>query len=262
LFLSCATGYTFLEGTIARIGELGFLTCGYFMDDRLIFRGRKVENRWSGPSSVAAEFDVCLTNASASIVKYRVEGGRALFWPAGANPDVFRPLGFQRDVDVAFVGGAYGLRADWVNWLRRKNLDVRAVGPGWPSGVVSTEAMIELFSRARVVLGMSGIGYSMKEFCLKGRDFEAPMAGAAYVTSSQPDLQRVFDVGREVVTYTNRQECLDAIRRLLADPASSSRLRDRGRARCLKEHTWRHRIAELTALMPAAQKETQREHVE
>ena len=81
------------------------------------------------------------------------------------------------------------------------------------------------YNRSRFNLGFSGIGYSMKEMCLKGRDFEVPMAGALYLTSEQHDLHRVSKVGEEVVTYRGKSDCLAKIRYLLdhEDESASSR---------------------------------------
>lgn len=242
LFFTCATGYTFFAETIAQINELGIITCGYHMDDRLLFRGRRIGGQWTGPASVAESFDLCLTNSTASLVKYVVEGGRPFFWPAGANPEIFKPIKLAREFEVSFVGSGYGRRADWISWLRKKGVNVKAFGPDWPRGAISTQEMVEVYARSHICLGFSGIGYSMREFCLKGRDFEVPMSGATYLTSEQPDLHRVYNVGQEILTYGSREQCLEQIRRLLKNPDQCERIRKAARARSLREHTWEQRF--------------------
>lgn len=242
LFFSCATGYTFLAETIAQISELGIITCGYHMDDRLLFRGNRIGGQWTGPASVTAFFDLCLTNSTASRIKYVVEGGRPLFWPAGANPEIFKPLNLPMAFEVSFVGSGYGRRAAWISWLRKKGVKVMAFGPDWPSGAISTQEMVEVYSRSHICLGFSGVGYSMREFCLKGRDFEVPMSGAVYLTCEQPDLHRVYKVGREVLAYGSREQCLEQIQRLLKSPGQCEQIRKAARARSLREHTWEQRF--------------------
>jgi hypothetical protein len=233
---------------IRAIAGLGIVTCAFHWDDRLSFRGRMVGGRWTGPAPLAAAYDLNLTNATASLVKYFVEGGLAIFWPLAANPDHFRPLDCPFEFDVSFIGGCYGQRPIFINYLRRQGFHVEAFGRGWPNGPLTEQEMIEVYARSRLNLGISGVGFSMKETCLKGRDFEVPMCGALYLTSEQPDLHRVFDVGREVVSYRNKEECSDRIRNLLARPEECTRIRQAARQRCLREHTWERRFQDLFVL--------------
>lgn len=253
LFFTCATGYTFFPETIEAINRLGIITCGYHMDDRLFFRGQKINGQWAGPASIAAAFDVCLTNSAASRIKYVVEGGRPFFWPAGANPETFKPLNRPQEFEVSFVGSDYGRRVDWILWLRKKGINVKAFGPGWQNGTVSTEEMVRIYASSRVNIGFSGVGYSMKETCLKGRDFEVPMCGAVYLTCEQPDLHRVYEVGNEVVSYRSKEDCLAKIRYLLSDPERCDQIRRAARHRCYRDHTWEGRFQNLfkmTGLLP------------
>ena len=109
--------------------------------------------------------------------------------------------------------------------------------------------MVEIYNRSRINLGFSGIGYSMKEMCLKGRDFEVPMTGALYLTSEQPDVHRVYKVGEEVVTYRGKSDCLAKIRYLLDHEDESTSIRVAARQRCLRDHTWVRRFNDLLKLV-------------
>lgn len=242
------TGNHVAPETIKAISDLGIITCAFHWDDRLSFRGRMVGGRWTGPAPLAAAYDLNLTNATASLVKYLVEGGLAIFWPEAANPDHFRPLDRPFEYDVSFIGGCYGQRPAFINYLRRQGIQVKALGRGWPNGPLTEQEMIEVYAQSRINLGVSGVGYSMKETCLKGRDFEVPMCGALYLTSEQPDLHRVYEAGREVVTYRNKEECLDKIRYLLVRPEECARIRQAARQRCLRDHTWERRFHDLFVL--------------
>ena len=107
--------------------------------------------------------------------------------------------------------------------------------------------MLEVYARSRINLGFGGVGYSLRERCVKGRDFEVPACGTVYLTSDHPDLHRVYDVGAEIVTYEGVDDCARTIRELLADPARCAAIRLAARARCEREHGWEHRFAQLFA---------------
>ena len=249
VFLSYLSGWYISPETIHAINQLGIVTCAFWWDDRLSFRGRFVRGRYTGAASLASAYDVNLTNAPDSIAKYLVEGGLAMFWPEAANPDHFRPLQRTFEYDVSFVGGCYGQRPVYIDYLKDHGVRVEAFGPGWSSGPVSAENMVEIYNRSRINLGFSGIGYSMKEMCLKGRDFEVPMCGALYLASAQPDLHRVYNVGQEVVTYRSKADCLAKTRYLLAHPDECACIRQAARQRCVRDHTWERRFHDLFQLM-------------
>ncbi|MGA9754311.1 MAG: glycosyltransferase, partial [Desulfobaccales bacterium] len=249
VFISYLSGWHVAPETIRAITHMGIITCAFHWDDRLSFRGRQAGGRWSGPASLAAAYDLNLTNAPASLIKYFAEGGLAIFWPEGANPDHFRPLLRPFEFDVTFVGACYGQRPDYIKYLRKNGVKIEAFGPGWPRGSVTEQEMVEIYARSRINLGFSGIGYSMKEMCLKGRDFEVPMCGHLYLTSDQPDLYRVYEVGKEIITYRSKVDCLSKIRYFLEQPEEGALIRQRVRERCLRDHTWEHRFADLFKLL-------------
>lgn len=249
IFISYLSGSHVGPETVGAIGDLGIITCAFHWDDRLSFRGRKIDGRWTGPAALASAYDLNLTNVTASLVKYFAEGGLALFWPPGANPEHFRPLDRPFEFDVSFVGACYGQRPLYIKYLQRHGVKVEAFGPGWPNGPLSEQEMVEVYARSRVNLGFSGVGYSMREMCLKGRDFEVPMCGALYLTSDQPDLHRVYRVGEDVMTYSGRDDCINKIRHLLTYPELCQTIRKSAREYSFQHHTWEGRFYELFQLI-------------
>ena len=243
VFVAYLSGYHVTADTINAIGALGIPTCAYWWDDRLYFRGYTRGGRFTGAHDLAAAYDLNLTNSSTSIVKYLVEGGLATFWPEGANPDHFRPQPERPfKYDVSFIGQRYGRRPAFIRGLRRRGLNVATFGPGWDEGPLTAQEMVDVYASSRVNLGISGIGYSLREMCLKGRDFEVPMCGAVYVTGDQPDLTRVYERGEEIFAYRDVDHCATIIHRLLSRPEECSRVRAAARSRCLRDHTWERRF--------------------
>jgi spore maturation protein CgeB len=249
VFLGYLSGWQVAPETIRAIGNMGIVTCAFHWDDKLSFRGTMADGRWSGPAAVAAAYDLNLTNAPSSIVKYEAEGGLAVFWPEAANPDHFKPLNLAFDRDVSFLGACYGFRPVLVDYLRRSAIKVETFGHGWPSGPLAAEDIVKLYARSRINLGFGGIGYSMNAQCLKGRDFEVPMCGALYLTSANPELAIVYDCEREIVTYSSKEDCLRTIRTLLSNPGSCDEIRKAARNTSAIRHTWQHRFFELLSLL-------------
>jgi hypothetical protein len=242
VFVGYLSGWQVAPETIEAIGQMGIVTFGFHWDDKMSFRGQWAGGQWSGPAAVASAYDLNLTNSPDSIPKYEAEGGLAIFWPEAANPEHFKPMDLPFEYDVSFIGACYGYRPIVIEYLRHKGIKVETFGPGWPNGPVSEKEMVEIYSRSRINLGFGGIGYSMKEQCLKGRDFEVPMCGGLYLTSENPDLHLVYDVGREIVTYRTKEDCLKMVHYFIDHPEEAMAIRRAARFKCLQEHTWEKRF--------------------
>lgn len=245
LVVTYFSGAEISAGAVERVKELGIPIATFHWDDRLHFFGRKIGNQWSGPAAVCKNYDLNLTNSPDSLFKYKAAGALAIFWPEAANPRHFAPRKEQSfDYEVSFIGARYGVRERLVSYLRANGVKVATFGPGWPDGLLTDDEMLSVYHRSRINLGFGYVGFS-KYQCLKGRDFEVPSCGVVYLTSDNPDLHRVFEIGSEIVTYKDFQDCLEKIRQLLDAPELCDRLRTNSRQRVLAEHTWAHRFDSL-----------------
>jgi spore maturation protein CgeB len=77
------------------------------------------------------------------------------------------------------------------------------------------------------------------------RDFEAPMCRTCYLTGENNEIHEFYEVGKEIDTYSNKDELVNKTRFYLRTPAAAEKLREAGYRRALSEHTWAHRFREL-----------------
>ena len=239
------SGYNTSPRTLQKIAQAGAVIFNFCWDDKLSFSGKKLGGRYTGPAGIAHAVDLNLTNSPDSLIKYAVNGGLAMFWPEAAHPDVHRPYNTPFEFDVSFAGACYGQRPSFIKKLAKHNIKVECFGHGWPNGPLPSEEMIKLYSRSRINLGFAGIGYSRKLMCLKGRDFEVPMSGGLYLSQNNPELLLVFNVGNEILTYRNEEDCANIIQKLLADPDRAGAIRKAGRRRCLSDHSYHARWSQV-----------------
>jgi hypothetical protein len=229
----------------------GIWTVVMGLDDKHQVPGAKVGDLEGWQLEVAAAADVYWTTWRAGLGWLAERGARPWYRPEGASPEFFAPKPVERDIDVLWLGRAYGPRASLVRRLRSLGLAVDAYGEGWPRGAVPFSTMVELYSRAEVVLGMGAVLQTDRIKHLKGRDFEVPMAGAAYLTSFNPELSDHFDIGREILCYTSESECAEVLAYALRRPELLAGIRRAARERCLRDHTWERRVRELYELLEA-----------
>jgi len=224
----------------------GCLVINLSMDDRHQFRGRREAFGWSGTLGLIGHIDLALTAAPECVHWYQAEGCPAMYFPEASDPAIFGPMPELPKVhDVSFVGGCYGVRERTVRALRRAGIRVAAFGNGWEGGRIDNDGMVRLFVQSKLVLGVGTIGHCADFFALKLRDFDAPMSGSAYLTHNNADLHGLYDVGREIATYRDIDECVDRARALLADDDARECMARSGRDRALRDHTWDRRFRDL-----------------
>lgn len=81
------------------------------------------------------------------------------------------------------------------------------------------------------------------------REFEAPMSGALYCTGYMDELAEMFEPDKEILVYRNQHELLDKVRYYLAHPEQAEIIRQAGRARALRDHTYHQRFRQLFSIL-------------
>ena len=226
--------------------RFGIPTVNMSLDDKQGFEGQQVGECRAGVVDITRFFDLYVTSARVCCEWHLVEGGRPLYLPEGFNAACYRPMTVEQDIDVSFIGVAYGFRVEVVEYLRKHGVNIVPFGPGWCMKSVWGDEQVQVINRSKINLGMGGIGYSESLTNVKTRDFEIPgTGGGVYLTTFNPDLASHFEVGREILCYHSRDEMLELIRYYLARPEEAAEVARRGRARCLSEHRWLHRYRSI-----------------
>lgn len=231
--------------------KYGVFVINVTMDDRHQYWGNKVNGQWDGTFPLIPHIDLTLTAAPEAVHWYRCEGGAALYFPEASDASIFCPRPeLPKLHDVSFVGSRYGIRAEVVEALSKAGVNVVAYGSGWEAGRLATEAVPTLFAQSKIVLGVSAIGHSRDFVGLKLRDFDAPLTGSCYLTQYNRDLESLYRLGEEIVTYRSVADCVAQVRALLADPSRLAAIGAAGRERALRDHTWSKRLNDMFAALP------------
>jgi spore maturation protein CgeB len=241
VFYGYLCGRLVYRGYIEALRVLGIPSLNMTLDDKTHRYSALEPTGWAGMVDIISAFDLCWTSDPTALDWYAEHGARAIYLPAGANPDVFWPAECERDIDVLFIGKNYGRRAQIVQALTDAGIDVACYGRGWPRGEVTTAQMVDLMHRAKITLGIGEAADGV--LSLKGRDFEAPMAGAFYLAQDNPELEEHYCIGTEIRVWFNVPDLIDKCRFYLAHAGEAEAIRHNGAARARRDHTWQARFA-------------------
>jgi hypothetical protein len=230
----------------------GTLVINIAMDDRHTYWADMGSKKWMGSYGLISHVDMVLTAAPECVEWYLKEGCNALYFPEASDPNIFNPMPELPKVhDVSFVGARYGIREKIIQELRNSGISVSAFGNGWEGGRLLTTDVTRLFAQSKIILGIGTIGHCTDFYALKLRDFDGPMSGSFYLTHDNPDLRKLYEIGREIETYRDVGECVKKVKWYLEHDVERESIASAGRQRALNDHTWVCRFSDLFASLRA-----------
>lgn len=229
-------------------------------------------------------YDWVATTDPLAIKKYyRIGYKNVIFWPQGCNTEIFKPLDLPKIYDVSFVGRPHGIRKKMIKKLKKEGINVACFGEGWPSGHISYQEMVKVFSQSKINLNFSqSSGVLWKQLALlfvhrkerkirfnsprrfldnlqsfwpsltapqiKGRLFEIPCCGGFELTGYTPALESLYEIGKEIECFHNFKELVQKIKYYLSHDKERKAIAQAGYKRTIRDHTWEQRL--INYLMP------------
>ena len=81
------------------------------------------------------------------------------------------------------------------------------------------------------------------------RLYEATGMGSLLLTDKKDNLHKLFEIDKEIVTYSSKEEASEKAQYLIANPIKASEIARAGQARTLKEHSYEERMRELLEIL-------------
>jgi glycosyltransferase involved in cell wall biosynthesis len=195
-------------------------------------------------SKIARNFHLFFTNAPQCVAAYSEAGAHAMQLPIATNEEFFQPVPAREEMrcDVLLIGRAHRDRIEPIRELRR-HFNVHVYGEGWdefgiPSrGVIFGQDLLAALNSAliTVIFSRTPAGHGIIKVGL----FDFLAAGALVAADDIPELAEYFEPGREILTFRGVEELIAIVQRCQAKPEEAAAIRKAGRARVLRDHTWR-----------------------
>lgn len=220
------------------IEDLPIPTAGYLIDVHL--------GKWR--QQVARFFDaVFVAQKDYLEVFRRAVGHEQVYWlPMAAAPDVHRQLDLPKIYDVGFVGNV-NLAHRNTPRVRRLKLLADQFRTNDFFRFYPPEEVCQVYSQSRIVFNASIAGD------VNMRVFEGTACGALVLTDSVANgLSELFEIGREIVTYTDEADLLDQIAYYLAHESERAQIAYAGHQRTQAQHTYAHRAQKIIDMVAAS----------
>ncbi len=207
-------------------------------------------------------YDLILTSFPHFVPRLRALGVGSEFFRIGFDPRVLEKLGsVKKDIQVSFVGGLSNNHSNAIpafEYLAR-NTPIKFLGYGVDSlnknspirkkhlGEVWGLDMYRALARSNITLNRH---IDVAENNANNmRLFEATGVGTMLITDYKDNLTELFQIGKEVVTYSNAQEASELINYYLNHPQEAQAIAKAGQARTIRDHTYKKRMKELLPIL-------------
>lgn len=229
--------HEFQESTFDIIRKEGTMVIGWFGDDDWHF---DEYSKWWAPY-----LDYCVTNAIEAVPKYKELGARVIQAIPCTGVSINRDLSKTKEkYDISFVGSRTPYREQNINELKNRNLPIHVFGRGWGGNrCVSFEEMVNIFNCSKINLNFSRAPGNKLQ--LKGRIFEVCLAGGFLLTEYVPEIEKYFDIGKEIVCFRNTEEMINKIIYYLVHNEERQAIARAGWKRAASEHTSFHMVSKV-----------------
>jgi spore maturation protein CgeB len=207
-------------------------------------------------------YDLILTSFPHFVDQFRRLGVESEYFRIGFDERVLLLLGdVKKDIDFSFVGGISSHHSNAISLLAylSENTPLRIFGYGietLPShsrirkrheGEVWGQTMYQILARSNITLNRH-IDVA-QNYANNMRLFEATGIGTMLLTDRKDNLSNLFEIGREVITYTSKEEAAELVSYYLDHPKEAEQIAKAGQARTLREHTYALRMQELVSIL-------------
>lgn len=197
--------------------------------------------------------DVFTIAVKDNLDSYRSYGLSPFYMQWACNPEMFYPLPKQsKDIDVSFIGGAYGQRVTYIKFLIANGIKVKVFGRDWDryadirpfwGGYLSHKEMLEVIAKSKINLNFLWTSAKKEQCTIKGRTMELSACRAFQLSNTTDEfLNYGFVDGKNIAIFEDEQEVLQKIRYYLENDNKRDVIARKAYEHVLKHHTWKQRF--------------------
>jgi len=169
--------------------------------------------------------DLIVSHCPFSVLKYKEKGYEAHNMCLENDANIFKNYNLKKDIEVLFFGRLNKDRKTFLEFLSNEGIKIKKIGED--TNFLSIEELAKTISRSKIVLNFSKTtkdfvtNYSSENvykfyYELKGRLVMTGLCGTLCISEYSPGQTLMFEHD-ELLTFYNKEECLDILNKLLKD---------------------------------------------
>jgi len=207
------------------------------------------------------EYDLMLSSFMPTVDWFLSKSVPCKYFPLGFDTDLIGLSDkFKKDIPVSFIGSFSNIHSSRLEFLEAvsSKVDVQIWGPyndnlnKYPNiykswrGEAWGKKMYEIIARSKITLNHHG---SIIPYANNFRLYESTGLGALLITDHLPGLSDKFEIGKEILVYTNAEDCIEKIKKYLKKNEQREIISIYGQRRTETSHNYLHIMQELTEIV-------------
>ena len=184
-----------------------------------------------------SKYDLLLNSTEAYIERYRGLVSSAVWFPNAYPSDLIFPCpSTERSHTVGFCGSSIPQRNALIDVID-KTITVKR------DTFVIGDDMVKALSSYKIAFN-----YNIADD-INYRTFEATAAGAMLLTNYTPNLEKLFEIGKEVMTYSSVNDLIDKIAYYAMQDEERSIIASKGAVRSRSDHSYDIRARQFISII-------------
>ena len=180
------------------------------------------------------KIDILLNSTEGYIPKYQNLVKKSYWFPNAYPDELIYPMSIEKTVDIGFCGNILN-RGPIINYLDKYKIkkDIFVIG----------EEMVEAINSYKIHFNCNisdDINY---------RTFETTGCNTLLLTNYTPNLENLFELGKEIVVYKDLSDLDDKIKYYLSNDSERIQISEAGYQRAKNNHTYNHRAKTLVDII-------------
>ncbi|HRE56197.1 MAG TPA: glycosyltransferase, partial [Candidatus Kapabacteria bacterium] len=201
-------------------------------------------------------FDILISSLPHFVERFRAMGIKSYYQPLAFESSLFTDIipYHTRPVTCSFVGGISPIHTNSLRLLEllATTTDCEFWGYGAESlpptspirakhhGEVWGMDMFMTLQQSKITVNRHGA--FAEDYANNMRLFEATGCGALLITDHKSNIEDLFVIGKEIITYSTPEECAEYVRYYSSHPEEAEIIAEAGRQRTLRDHSYHLRM--------------------
>ncbi|TLS36896.1 CgeB family protein [Pseudalkalibacillus caeni] len=222
----------------------------------------------SNYEKLVGKFDFMITQDSGMVEFYKqIKKKPCIHLPLATNPSNYYPMDLEKKYDVCFIGNAWPGRIPFLDklipHLSKRNFIL--IGKGWHKlknyhliqhnileKTIEPDEVSRIYNQTKITLNIhrdrndvNKNPYNLPAYTPNNRTFDIAAAKAFQVTTHRKDLEKYYNLDKEIVSYHDHDDLLQKIDLYLQKNERRENIANLAYLRTLREHTYYARLQEL-----------------
>jgi spore maturation protein CgeB len=177
-----------------------------------------------------------------------------------ADPDLFRPVEIEKDIDISFFGYGDSFREEWMRHMivepskKMPDTHFSVAGGGFSIDLGNAKYIGDLsFSdyrnyccKSKICLNITRWSHTNVYASSTARPFELAAFGACMVSQPYNGIEEWFEPGKEIIVLKETDNIEEIYSQLLSSPDQRMKIGEKAREKILQSHTYNHRAQDIT----------------